>query len=779
MFLITRLRKSFLLRICLTLAVVSLLWLHVGIFIYRGAEIDFEHRFRNSSVLLNHPNFNQSNIELAKPTNLSVLDLKEKIINENNEQKIWNSKQISWPPVNETEFWPKGIVITIQVHNRISYMRKLLQSLSQAALIDRALLVFSHNIYSEELNEIIQSIPFAAVMQIHFPYSTQLFPSSFPGDSPSDCPRDINKERAIAIGCSNAETPDLYGHYREARYSQTKHHWWWKTNFIFGEIRALRDYNGPVVFMEEDHYVAEDFLHVLWLQQQLLYGGSDCKFCSQARILSLGTYPKYFNHREASNMVDLLPWSSSKHNMGMAFNRSIWKDFQHCADMFCSVDDYNWDWSLLHVAQQCLPSLYGDPPNEKGKTKFILGACYEQLSSIYGDQEEYKLYWAQSLYQAGLYANSLKVCGQIAEPKLKGKVLKLEAAIRFAEDDLAAAQNSVNACFALSAPNDVDTLVNMGCIRFKEEDYSRALNKFQSAVHVSGFEPQLLYNVAVCHYKMKEYAPAIKSIADIIERGIRDHPELSVGMATEGLEVRSVVLMNQAKIYWDRENYVQVEKLFRQSAELCGDADVWRLNVAHTLFMQESKFREATSFYEPLVKQNYDNILDVSAVVLANLCVCYLVTSQNEEAEELLRKLEKEEEQKSLENPQSKFFHLSIVNLVIGTLYCSKGNYEFGISRLIKSLEPFHQKLGTDTWFYAKRCLMSLLENMAKQIVVIKDSILDDILQFLDSCQFYGREVQTILENPTSVNAQVNSARFTVTYEARIIKSLLLQIMRN
>lgn len=69
------------------------------------------------------------------------------------------------------------------------------------------------------------------------------------------------------------------------------------------------------------------------------------------------------------------------------------------------------------------------------------------------------------------------------------------------------------------------------------------------------------------------------------------------------------VLMNQSKIFWDRENYVQVEKLFRQSAELCGDADVWRLNVAHTLFMQESKFREATSFYEPLVKQNYDNVI--------------------------------------------------------------------------------------------------------------------------------------------------------------------------
>lgn len=28
--------------------------------------------------------------------------------------------------------------------------------------------------------------------------------------------------------------------------------------------------------------------------------------------------------------------------------------------------------------------------------------------------------------------------------------------------------------------------------------------------------------------------------ADIIERGIREHPELSVGMTTEGIEMRSV-----------------------------------------------------------------------------------------------------------------------------------------------------------------------------------------------------------------------------------------------
>lgn len=100
---------------------------------------------------------------------------------------------------------------------------------------------------------------------------------------------------------------------------------------------------------------------------------------------------------------------------------------------------------------------------------FNAATCYEQLTTAHGgEQEEYKLYWAQSLYQAGLYANAMKVCGQISNnSKLKGKALKLEAAIRFAEEDMIAAQTAVNAAFAFSTPNDVDTLVNMGCILYK------------------------------------------------------------------------------------------------------------------------------------------------------------------------------------------------------------------------------------------------------------------------------------------------------------------------
>lgn len=59
-------------------------------------------------------------------------------------------------------------------------------------------------------------------------------------------------------------------------------------------------------------------------------------------------------------------------------------------------------------------------------------------------------------------------------------------------------------------------------------------------MQVTGYKPDLSYNIALCHYMMKQFSPALRHIAEVIERGIREHPELSVGMTTEGLDVRSV-----------------------------------------------------------------------------------------------------------------------------------------------------------------------------------------------------------------------------------------------
>ena len=38
----------------------------------------------------------------------------------------------------------------------------------------------------------------------------------------------------------------------------------------------------------------------------------------------------------------------------------------------------------------------------------------------------------------------------------------------------------------------------------------------------------------------------------------------------------------------------------------------------------------------------------------------------------------------------------------------------------MKSLEPYEKKLGTDTWYYAKRCFLGLAETLAKHMLMLK-----------------------------------------------------------
>ena len=51
---------------------------------------------------------------------------------------------------------------------------------------------------------------------------------------------------------------------------------------------------------------------------------------------------------------------------------------------------------------------------------------------------------------------------------------------------------------------------------------------------------RLLARFPLVAFAPLRYGPALKHIAEIIERGVREHPELSVGSQTEGVDVRSV-----------------------------------------------------------------------------------------------------------------------------------------------------------------------------------------------------------------------------------------------
>ena len=592
---------------------------------------------------------------------------------------------------------------------------------------------------------------------------------------------------------------------------------------------------------------------------------------------------------------------------------------------------------------------------------------YGQLAKLFPENEDYAVHHAQSLYKASMYQEALRASRAIdsKDPAVRQKVSQLQALIAYEEDDLAGCRARLDEC----PSDDPDVVVNLACCMLKEGRFEEARTRFLDAQQALGFQADIAYNIALCYYRTKQFGPALKHLAEIIERGMREHPELAVGAATDatqtGEEIRSVgntpalketalveafnlkaaieyamgniegfrealtdmpprteeeldpvtlhnvalmnmesdptdgfhklnfllqspvsppetfgnllllyckpehgfydlaadvmaenpqlvakhlpqevhqfleatilaqtapeeayrkfeelvqrnadklrrltrkiqeyrqgrddkalkkslaeydetldayvpALMAQAKIYWDAENYQQVEKILRQGADYCADHEAYKVNMAHTCFMQalsnDEKYVDAIQHYEPIVREKLEDesgmgVLNVTAIVLANLCVAYIMTSQNEEAEELMRAIERAEEEVQYHDPNRQCFHLCIVNLVIGTLYCSKGNYEFGISRVIKSLEPYDKKLETDTWFYAKRCVVALLDLLGKHMITVPDSTMDEVMAFLDEAERHGREIVTQLGD--------DGQGRTLTTEARMIKKMFIKL---
>lgn len=91
-----------------------------------------------------------------------------------------------------------------------------------------------------------------------------------------------------------------------------------------------------------------------------------------------------------------------------------------------------------------------------------------------------------------------------------------------------------------ASPDNPDTWVNEGCILFKDEKYDEAIEKFEQAMQTKGYQSTLAYNIALSYYRIKRYAESLREIGKIIEKGVREHPELGVGSFEEGGNVNSV-----------------------------------------------------------------------------------------------------------------------------------------------------------------------------------------------------------------------------------------------
>lgn len=115
----------------------------------------------------------------------------------------------------------------------------------------------------------------------------------------------------------------------------------------------------------------------------------------------------------------------------------------------------------------------------------------------------------------------------------------------------------------------------------------------------------------------------------------------------------------------------------------------------------------------------------------------------------------------------------------------SQGNYEFGISRVIKSLEPYSSKLSTDTWFYTKRCFLSLIDGLSKHMVPFKGECWEEVLLFLSEAEKVSHTILASFADAGGAAAAGVAASLcgghtsheaTVASEARLLRAMLLKL---
>jgi tetratricopeptide repeat protein 30 len=100
-------------------------------------------------------------------------------------------------------------------------------------------------------------------------------------------------------------------------------------------------------------------------------------------------------------------------------------------------------------------------------------------------------------------------------------------------------------------------------------------------------------------------------------------------------------------------NYEFVERILRQQQveDYYNDNVTWKINLGHAYFIQETNFKEAIKYYRD-VYNNAIDMLQIPASVIANLCVSLIMVQKNEEAQEIIKKVEEEEVKALSENPE-------------------------------------------------------------------------------------------------------------------------------
>ena len=260
------------------------------------------------------------------------------------------------PIANET------IPFVIMSYKRLGYLKQVIESILNSDFPrDRVPLIISHDGHVPEMMEYVLSLrenqTFPKLIQLIHPYSCHDHPNTFPGDDPE---LNVNYRG------------DAYNNTRLGTITCCKHHFTWLMNTVFTRLSELEDVD-TFLFTEEDYILGPRIYQALVNGKYLLE--------EKEKEIENGFFGLVLDSSALGSSVgprftDMNTWHTSAFVSGpMTLNRKVFGQIQQNAANYCGMDgfdEYNWDWSLVHMQSlQLIPRIVLMPPNPTPLAKHI------------------------------------------------------------------------------------------------------------------------------------------------------------------------------------------------------------------------------------------------------------------------------------------------------------------------------------------------------------------------------------------------------------------------
>jgi N-acetylglucosaminyltransferase II (MGAT2) len=226
-----------------------------------------------------------------------------------------------------------NVIFVYMVFKRVDYLKKAIESLTKSDYPrERLPLIISHDGSVPEVVQYVETIKKDYnIIQLFHPFSCYEHPDSFPGD-----------DKKLNDGYKG----DRFGKPRSAWATCCKHHFTWMVNQVFRMDVGPNLAVDTFLFMEEDYLVAPTVYQAIVAGSNILDSvGSE----AQGGFLGLGLDPTNADKKTEPFWLEDT-WHAEVFATGpMTLNRSVFAQLKAHADAYCTVDEYNWDWSLVHL----------------------------------------------------------------------------------------------------------------------------------------------------------------------------------------------------------------------------------------------------------------------------------------------------------------------------------------------------------------------------------------------------------------------------------------------